>query len=134
MIVLHGVADGRGRPNHVYWCAEGLERFRSRKRSVPQLLALAAETVAARLVMPVLRRKPEQLHRVAPVDLFALVVGQRKRIQNLDSVADVAGALLLVERAIGSKQHVVGAEEIEAANRRVACPFDGCVTIKILEI
>src|SRR5690242_12710717 len=49
-------------------------------------------------------RQPEQLLRIAVADLFLIRLRQADRLQHLDGVADVARALLLVERTIGRKQ------------------------------
>ena len=36
-------------------------------------------------------------------------------VQRLDGLADEERAALRIERAVGAEQHVVGAEEVEAA-------------------
>src|ERR1700686_4662903 len=80
------------------------------------------------------RREPEHPLRIAMAD--ALLVGRRqaKRLDDRDGRADVAGALLLVERAVGRKQHMVGAEEVEPADGGGAGPLDRGVAVEVLEI
>src|SRR4051812_22864494 len=66
-------------------------------------------------------RQPEQLLRVAMADLLLVGLRQANRLQHLDGVADVARALLLVERTIGREQRVIGREEIDPADGGGAC-------------
>src|SRR6266404_6326945 len=66
-----------------------------------------------------------------------LLVGLREMIERLDHLdgrADVAPALFLVERTIGGEQHVIGAEERNAANRRSARAGERRVAVKAFEI
>ena len=62
------------------------------------------------------------------------MVRQRQRLQHLNSVADVARALLLIEGAVGSKQNTIGPEEFNTAYRRSPRAFDRGVSVKVLEI
>jgi hypothetical protein len=67
-------------------------------------------------------------------DLLLVGLRQADRLQHLDGVADVARALLLVERTIGREQRVIGREEIDAADGGGARAFDRGVAIEALEI
>src|ERR1700732_4878023 len=80
------------------------------------------------------RSEPEHALRIAVAD--ALLVGRRKpkRLDDRDGRADVAGALFLVERAVGSKQHMVGAEKVETADGGGAGALDRGVAVEVLEI
>src|SRR5258705_11835869 len=73
--------------------------------------------------------------RVLVADLF--LVGLREmveRFHGFDGGADVAPALFLVERTIRRKQHVIGAEERDSANRRRAGAGERGVAVEALEI
>src|SRR5205823_1013787 len=71
---------------------------------------------------------------VAKADLLLVSGREIERVDHIDGVADVAGPLLLVERAIGSKQHAIGPEEFDAANQGGARAFDRRVAIEFLEV
>src|SRR5260370_14366578 len=78
--------------------------------------------------------KPEHPFRIAMAEAIPVGRRQAKRLDDRDGRADVAGALFLVERAIGSKQHMVGAEKVETADRGGAGAFDRGVAVEVLEI
>src|SRR5260370_18630819 len=65
--------------------------------------------------------QPKHGFGVAMADLFHVGSGQIERLHDCDRGTDVAPALLLVERAIGSEQDVIGPEERQSAKRRRAC-------------
>src|SRR3954467_318788 len=79
-------------------------------------------------------RQAEQGLGVAIEDFLLVGLRQANSVENLDGVADVAGALLLVERAVGGEHDVVGREEVDAANRGGARTFDRGVAVEALEI
>ena len=64
-----------------------------------------------------LRLELEQPSGVQLVDLAAVVGGDVDLVQHLDDLADEERAAFGIERAIGAEQHVVAAEELDAADR-----------------
>src|SRR5260370_17582522 len=78
--------------------------------------------------------QPKHGFGVAMADLFHVGSGQIERLHDCDRGTDVAPALLLVERAIGSEQDVIGPEERQSAKRRRACAGERSVAVEALEI
>src|SRR5947207_13093742 len=79
--------------------------------------------------------QPEHALRILMTDF--LLVGLREMIERLDHLdgrADVAPALLFVERAVGCEQHVVDAEERDPADRRRPRAGERSVAVEALEI
>src|SRR4029453_8485742 len=68
--------------------------------------------------------------RVAVADLL----GQIEGLHHRNGGADVAPALLLVERTIGGEQHVSRPEKRQPANGRRACAGERGIAVEALEI
>src|SRR5438105_12715441 len=79
-------------------------------------------------------REPEHALGVAMADLLLVGVRQIERVDDLDGGADITRPLLLVEGTIGREQHVVGAEEVDAANGCGAGALDRGIAVETLEI
>src|SRR5262245_36154829 len=78
--------------------------------------------------------QPEHALRVAVTNLFHVLFGEIKRRHHRDGRADVTFALLLVERTIGGKQHVIRSEERDSADRRRAGARERGVAVEVFEI
>src|SRR5580704_10512005 len=78
--------------------------------------------------------KPKHALRIAVTDALRVRRRQPERLEDRDGRADVARALLLVERAIGGKQHMLGAEEVETADGGGTRSLDRGVAVEVLEI
>src|SRR6187401_2733213 len=76
----------------------------------------------------------EQRLRVLVADLLAVDRFQIERFQHRNGGADVARPLLLVEWTVRGEHHMVGAEEVDAADHRRAYALDRGVAVEILEI
>src|SRR5207245_10581012 len=73
-------------------------------------------------------------HRVAEVDAPGIDLRQLERVQRLDCLADEQRAALRVERAVGAEQHVLRAEEIEAAAERARRAGHRAVSVQHPEV
>src|SRR6266540_5151333 len=76
----------------------------------------------------------EHRFSVAMADLFHVRLGQIERLHHRNGGADVAPALLLVERTIGGKQHVIRPEDRQPANGRRAGAGERGIAVEALKI
>src|SRR6266536_4983491 len=76
----------------------------------------------------------QQRRRVLPEDPLAFDVADRQPIDDGDCLADVHRALFRIERRVGSEQHAVRAEELQAARGRVVRAEERRVGVEHLEI
>src|SRR5215471_2080343 len=78
---------------------------------------------------------PDQPLEILVIDLVALCLGEIERIENPDRLADVARALLGIERTIGCEHEVIERIECHAADRRGMRPeYRGIGIEVVLEI
>src|SRR6185436_17336506 len=75
---------------------------------------------------------PRDLLQVAVIDLVAVGLGEVEAVEDLDGLADVAGAALGIEGAVGGEHHPVGAVELEAADGGRARAEHGGVGVEVL--
>src|SRR5882672_135472 len=83
---------------------------------------------------PFLKLKREQRLRVAETDFLHVRARKIERFHHRDGGANVALALLRIERTVGRKQHALGREKRNAADGWAARAGERGVAVEFLEI